>query len=176
MPKHNFHPVVTHTTLTDVPVLDLVHIAASDQGLIAIAFNVSVEVFLRQLATVHQHILPAGGKEILNTRNQFREYLGGSRRQFSLPLDITHLTVFQRVVLEAVVQVPYGETCSYAQIASRMGCPQSARAVGRAIARNPLPIIIPCHRIINSNGSLGGYSCPGGLHTKRSLLDLENAC
>ena len=173
MANNKVHRVVIHSTLSNVPVLDVVHIAASDQGLITIAFNNSLDVFVTQLTKTHKHILSAPQKELSTAGQQLQEYLSGSRRQFSLPLDLTDLTIFQISVLEAVAQVPYGQTSSYARIASSIGNPKSARAVGQVNASNPLPIIFPCHRIINSNGSLGGYSSPGGLQTKRSLLDLE---
>lgn len=101
---------------------------------------------------------------------QLDEYFAGDRKSFSLSL-VPSGTDFQRQVLQALQEIPYGETCSYADIASRIGRPAAVRAVGAANGRNPIPIIIPCHRVIGANGSLTGFG--GGLDTKRFLLDLE---
>jgi len=101
---------------------------------------------------------------------QLNEYFAGTRTEFDLKLAPSG-TPFQRAVLEALQQIPYGETRSYGEIAARVGRPTAVRAVGAANGRNPLPIIIPCHRVIGSNGSLTGFG--GGLPTKRFLLDLE---
>ena len=101
---------------------------------------------------------------------QLREYFAGRRRAFDLRLAPTG-TRFQRAVLEVLQRIPYGETRSYADIAEAIGNPRAVRAVGAANGRNPLPIVIPCHRVIGSNGSLTGFG--GGIETKRFLLDLE---
>lgn len=98
------------------------------------------------------------------------EYFDGTRRAFDLDLAPSG-TAFQREVLDALLTIPYGETRSYADIARQVGRPRAVRAVGAANGRNPLPIVIPCHRVIGSNGSLTGFG--GGLDTKRFLLDLE---
>ncbi|MFO7889348.1 MAG: methylated-DNA--[protein]-cysteine S-methyltransferase [bacterium] len=101
---------------------------------------------------------------------QLREYFKGERKQFSLFLDL-EATEFQKKVLKAVQKVPYGTTRSYKDIAEKIGNPKAARAVGSANRTNPLPIIIPCHRIIGSDGSLTGYG--GGIELKRKLLEFE---
>jgi len=101
---------------------------------------------------------------------QLQEYFAGTRTEFDLKLAPCG-TPFQRAVLDALQQIPYGETCSYGEIAARIGKPTAVRAVGAANGRNPLPIIIPCHRVIGSNGGLTGFG--GGLPAKRFLLDLE---
>lgn len=101
---------------------------------------------------------------------ELREYFDGTRRTFDLDLAPSG-TAFQRAVLDALLTIPYGETRSYADIARQVGRPRAVRAVGAANGRNPLPIVIPCHRVIGSNGSLTGFG--GGLDTKRFLLDLE---
>ncbi len=101
---------------------------------------------------------------------QLRQYFAGARRDFSLPLDL-EVTDFQRRVLKAVAEIPYGETSSYAAIAARIGNPQAARAVGGANHANPVPIVIPCHRVIGADGSLTGFG--GGIDTKARLLALE---
>jgi methylated-DNA-[protein]-cysteine S-methyltransferase len=103
-------------------------------------------------------------------RSQLDQYFAGSRKVFELPL-APNGTSFQRAVWNAIAQVPWGETLTYADLASRAGHPGSARAAGAATGRNPLSIIVPCHRIVGSDGSLTGYA--GGLDRKRKLLALE---
>jgi len=101
---------------------------------------------------------------------QFEEYFNGKRKTFNLPL-IMHGTVFQKKVWKALQNIPYGKTVSYGEIAAKIGNPKACRAVGLANNRNPISIIVPCHRVIGSNGSLTGYG--GGLELKQQLLDLE---
>ena len=103
-------------------------------------------------------------------REQLLEYLAGRRKTFDLTLDIRH-TRFSTKVLQAVAAVQYGQTATYGSIAREIGSPQAARAVGRANATNPLPIVIGCHRIVGSDGSLTGYG--GGIELKKALLRLE---
>lgn len=102
--------------------------------------------------------------------DQLEEYFAGTRKEFELSL-CPHGTPFQLQVLDALLSIPYGETRSYADIARQIGRPQAVRAVGAANGRNPLPIVIPCHRVIGANGSLTGFG--GGIPTKEYLLDLE---
>jgi methylated-DNA-[protein]-cysteine S-methyltransferase len=104
---------------------------------------------------------------------ELEEYVEGQRRSFDLPLDWSSIKPFQRAVLQAASTIPFGETRSYGWIARQIGKPRAARAVGRALGANPIPIILPCHRVINSNGELGGYG--GGLPLKVKLLRLEGA-
>jgi methylated-DNA-[protein]-cysteine S-methyltransferase len=103
-------------------------------------------------------------------RQQLAEYFAGERREFDLPLKLSG-TEFQMSVLRALQQIPYGETTSYSDIAERIGRPKAVRAVGAANGRNPIPIIVPCHRVIGSHGDLTGFG--GGLDTKEALLRLE---
>jgi len=107
-----------------------------------------------------------------NAAGQLRQYFQGKRKQFSLPLDLEG-TDFQKQVLWAVQEVLYGTTQSYKEIAQKIGNPRAVRAVGNANRTNPLPIIIPCHRIIGSDGSMTGYG--GGIDLKRKLLEFEKA-
>jgi methylated-DNA-[protein]-cysteine S-methyltransferase len=102
---------------------------------------------------------------------QLREYFAGERSDFDLPLRPDGGSPFEQRVWQALLEIPYGETASYGEIAARIGHPGKARAVGRANGRNPIAIVCPCHRVIGSDGSLTGYG--GGLATKRALLDLE---
>lgn len=101
---------------------------------------------------------------------QLTQYFDGSLQKFSLPLE-PNGTPFQLSVLEELQKIPYGQTASYGEIASRLGKPQAMRAVGAANGRNPIPVIIPCHRVIGSSGKLTGFG--GGLPTKEALLKLE---
>ncbi len=103
-------------------------------------------------------------------REQLLAYLRGELKAFDLPLD-PRGTPFQRAVWEGLRRIPYGTTCTYGELAARIGTPKAVRAVGQANHRNPLPIFIPCHRVIGKNGALTGYA--GGLELKRSLLELE---
>lgn len=102
---------------------------------------------------------------------QLREYLSGQRRVFQQPLDLPQGTPFQRSVLEVTLAIPYGQTRTYAWIAAQVGRPRAARAVGRVMATNPVPIIIPCHRVVGCAGDLRGYG--GGLAMKERLLAME---
>ena len=114
-----------------------------------------------------------GNNEVLQaTRMQLEEYFAGTRTRFELPL-APHGTAFQKEVWHALADIPYGQTISYAQLALRVGKPTAMRAVGAANGRNPLPIVLPCHRVIGADGSLTGFG--GGLPTKQFLLELEGA-
>ena len=108
-----------------------------------------------------------------NLIQRFRIYFGGHRVTFPDQLDLSEATTFQRQVWEITRLIPYGETRSYAWVAEQIGQPRAVRAVGQALGRNPLPIIIPCHRVITSNGKLGGFG--GGVEMKKRLLSLETA-
>jgi methylated-DNA-[protein]-cysteine S-methyltransferase len=109
-------------------------------------------------------------KPLANARQQLAEYFAGTRKDFDLPLKF-HGTEFQVNVLKALQKIPYGETVSYGEIAKRIGKPKAVRAVGAANGRNPIPIVVPCHRVIGSGGDLTGFG--GGLDTKEALLRLE---
>ena len=121
---------------------------------------------------------PAGDEVVRETgllaeaARQLDEYFQGKRRAFDLPLKLNG-TEFQRAVWNALLEIPYGETRSYHDIAKRLNKPGAARAVGQANHRNPLWIIVPCHRVVQAGGGLGGYG--GGLEVKRKLLELEGA-
>ena len=109
-------------------------------------------------------------KPLENARRQLEEYFAGRRKDFDLTV-ILNGTEFQVAVLKALQQIPYGETVSYGDIARRIGRPKAVRAVGAANGRNPIPIVVPCHRVIGSSGDLTGFG--GGLDTKEALLRLE---
>lgn len=102
---------------------------------------------------------------------QLQAYFAGERRSFDLSTDLTGLTEFQQSVLEATAEVPFGRTITYGELAARIDRPDASRAVGSALGRNPVPIVIPCHRVVRSDGGLGGYTAGTGY--KEQLLELE---
>jgi len=104
---------------------------------------------------------------------QLLEYFNGTRRNFDLPLDWESIRGFQKDVLQLTFSIPFGEVRTYGQLATQLHKPGSARAVGTALARNPLPILIPCHRVVASNGHLTGYLGSKGIATKQWLLERE---
>ncbi|HYM64278.1 MAG TPA: methylated-DNA--[protein]-cysteine S-methyltransferase [Gaiellaceae bacterium] len=106
-------------------------------------------------------------------RRQLDDYFEGRRQTFELEIDLAGVPTFQQEVLRELALVPYAETATYGGLAQRIGRPRAARAVGGALNRNPVPIVLPCHRIVGATGSLVGYA--GGLDRKRALLDLEGA-
>lgn len=112
-------------------------------------------------------------KVLRNTISQLDEYINGQRQVFDIPLDLSTGTPFQQTVWEALLKIPYGKTISYAQLANHIGQPTACRAVANANGKNPISLIIPCHRVIASDGKLGGYT--GGIEIKQTLLDIEQA-
>ncbi|AKC85663.1 methylated-DNA--[protein]-cysteine S-methyltransferase [Pseudoxanthomonas suwonensis] len=155
-----------HYHRIDSPVGPLT-IAASDAGLHAIEFPSNRHPVRRD------RDWREGDHPLLRrAQAQLDEYFAGERRTFDLPL-APQGTPFQREVWFALAAIPYGETASYAQLAARVDRPSATRAVGAANGRNPLPIVLPCHRVIGADGSLTGFG--GGLPTKRFLLELEGA-
>ena len=157
---------MTLYTHMDSPVGPLL-LAADEDGLLLIEFGTP------RHPAVRGNDWREGSNEVLErTRAQLTEYFNGSRRDFDLPLS-PRGTAFQCDVWHALRGIPYGETISYAELASRLGKPSAMRAVGAANGRNPLPIVVPCHRVIGADGSLTGFG--GGLPTKQFLLTLEGA-
>jgi len=149
------------------PVGDL-HVAATGRGLCRISYQ--EDDWEEQLAR-------GFGARVLRSplddvRRELDEYFDGQRRSFDLPLDL-RLGDFPAAVLRELAQVPYGQTDTYGKLAARAGKPKAARAVGTIMNRNPIPIVLPCHRIVGANGALTGYA--GGLEVKRRLLELEGA-
>ncbi len=110
---------------------------------------------------------------LLTAKKEILAYLSGTLRHFSLPIDWSGMTPFQTNVRKACLVIPYGKTITYAELAKRAGFPKAVRAAGGANASNPLPLLIPCHRVIGSDGKLHGYGGPNGIETKTWLLELE---
>ncbi|MEE9166046.1 MAG: methylated-DNA--[protein]-cysteine S-methyltransferase [Candidatus Neomarinimicrobiota bacterium] len=162
-----------HYTFFNSPV-GRISIAKSERGICRIGLpGESEDSFLAW----HRKYFPGenvvkSGPALSDAVEELMRYLAGELRVFSLALDL-RTSLFRQKVLEEVRTIPYGETASYKEIAERMGKPGAARAVGGANAHNPLPIVIPCHRVVAHDGTLGGYG--GGLNLKEHLLQLEGA-
>ena len=149
-------------------------LAASDLGLVAVEWADSQHDFDSYLQRLKRLIQP-NAKKIAPYAKELREYLSGKRSAFTIPIDWSLFRPFQREALQAIFRIPYGETCTYHDIAIEIGRPNASRAVGRANATNPMPLVIPCHRVIGRDGKLHGYGGGEGLKTKEWLLRLEGA-
>lgn len=149
-------------------------IAATPVGLVRVAFACEGhdEVLAVLAARVSPRILRAP-ERLDPVARELEEYFSGARRHFDLPLDLALSSGFRQVVQRDLTRIAYGQTLSYKQVAERVGNPNAVRAVGTACATNPLPIVVPCHRVLRSDGSLGGYLA--GLEVKERLLALEGA-
>ncbi len=143
-------------------------VGVSDRGLAALEFEKGYVEPPRRPGDVWVR----SRKAVESVIAELDEYFGGRRRDFTMPLDLRG-TDFQLRCWRALVEIPYGKTISYAELARRVDCPRGFRAVGMANHDNPVAIIVPCHRVLASNGTLGGYG--GGLDIKRALLELEGA-
>lgn len=141
-------------------------LAASPAGITRVSFRRGRGKTAHQEAVRIGHILQ-------QARGELAEYLAGDRTFFSVPVDLSQVPEFERAALEIASQIPYGEVRSYKWIAEQLGKPDAARAVGGAMAGNPVPLIVPCHRVVKTNGGLGGYSF--GLVQKEVLLKLERS-
>ena len=157
----------------DTPVGSLL-LAATDQGLVRVAYAVEDhDRVLDQLATkVSPRVLRAPGR-LDTAARELDEYFGGRRTSFDLPVDLRLSTGFRREVLAKLATIGYGSTASYTAMAVAAGRPKAVRAAASACATNPLPVIVPCHRVIKSDGTIGRYV--GGEAAKRTLLTLEGA-
>lgn len=150
-----------------------VWVALSEDGLIAVDLENDQKALEKRVRSLGFTTLSFDPRRTAEATRQISEYLQGQRKSFDLPIDWSVLRGFQRQVLELTQQIPYGTVSTYGELARRLGRPGAARAVGRAQATNPMPLVIPCHRVIGSDGGLHGYGAPGGLKTKAWLLDLE---
>jgi methylated-DNA-[protein]-cysteine S-methyltransferase len=148
-------------------------LAASERGVCRISFDPDPEAQLDALARTRGARVLRSPRPLDPLRRELDDYFEGRRRAFDVAVDTTVLPAFQRGVLEELARVPYGEVATYGGLAARIGRPRAARAVGGALNRNPIPIVLPCHRVVGSTGSLVGYA--GGLDRKRALLALEGA-
>jgi len=163
-----------HFGMVDSPVGPL-RVAVSDIGVAEISFSGSEsdDAFRKRVRARGFDLVPvdASGTGMEPVTRQLAEYFGGRRNQFDLPIDFGGITPFTRSVLAATSDVAFGELATYGDIAARIGSPGASRAVGNALGRNPIPVIVPCHRIVRSDSSIGGYT--GGIAIKERLLALE---
>ncbi|MGO1950601.1 MAG: methylated-DNA--[protein]-cysteine S-methyltransferase [Mycobacteriaceae bacterium] len=156
----------------DSPVGPLL-LAATPAGLVRIAFELEgVDAVLEELATkISPRVLEAP-RRLDPVARELDEYFTGTRRDFDLPVDFRLSSGFRRTVQRYLPQIAFGQTETYKQVAEHIDNPKAVRAVGTACATNPIPVVIPCHRVLRSDGGLGGYR--GGLEAKTVLLELEN--
>jgi methylated-DNA-[protein]-cysteine S-methyltransferase len=146
-------------------------VAVSTAGVARLAFGRNDSAFVRQLRQQLHAEVERSSTRLGAILEQLDAYFAGKRRSFAVPIDAQLMTPFQQRVLDAAQKIPAGQSASYGDIARAIGQPKASRAVGQALGHNPIPIIIPCHRVVASDGGLGGYT--GGLAIKRKLLALE---
>lgn len=157
--------------VVDSPVGALL-VVGGERGVLRVAFEVQDHNAV--LADVARRVSPRvlqGGARLDPVLRELDEYFAGTRHRFDVPVDLRLATGFRRDVVAALPDVPYGRTATYAQVAAATGRPRAVRAVGTACARNPVPLLLPCHRVVRSDGTPGQYA--GGAPAKRVLLDLE---
>ncbi|MBA2568096.1 MAG: methylated-DNA--[protein]-cysteine S-methyltransferase [Actinobacteria bacterium] len=158
--------------LADSPVGTL-FVAASGKGLCRISFDPEPEREVERLARSFGVRVLRAKRPLEDARRQLDEYFDEKRTEFELAIDLGPAADFTRAVLNRLAKVPHGQLTTYGALAKSAGRPRAARAVGTVMNRNPIPIVLPCHRVVGSNGSLVGYA--GGLDRKRLLLSLEGA-
>jgi methylated-DNA-[protein]-cysteine S-methyltransferase len=152
--------------------LGVIYLAATPKGLFYVNFGtVDVDALRRLFAGRKEVGFTEGGSLVEKAAREVTQYLDGRLTKFSVPLDLTGWSPFAKKVWRATSRIPFGETRAYAWIADRVGGPNFARAVGGALGSNPVPIVVPCHRVVGARGELGGYT--GGLWIKRWLLEFE---
>ncbi|MBV8083995.1 MAG: methylated-DNA--[protein]-cysteine S-methyltransferase [Chloroflexi bacterium] len=161
---------VTYTTM-DSPIGSLL-LAATDEGVVRIHFEEDDGVLDELARKVSPRVLRSP-RRLDPVRRQLDEYFAGRRRSFSVALDRRLIGSFGERVLARTERIPFGSVAAYNDVAWDIGAPRAARAVGNALGANPIPVVIPCHRVLRTGGSLGGYG--GGLDRKRYLLELEGA-
>jgi methylated-DNA-[protein]-cysteine S-methyltransferase len=158
--------------LLDSPVGSLL-VAATPRGVCRISYDADPDAHAERFARTYGARVLRAPRAVDAVRRELDEYFEGKREAFDVPLDLAGAPDFTRNVLGALARVRFGEVTTYGHLAARVGRPRAARAVGTVMNRNPIPIVLPCHRVVGSTGSLVGYG--GGLERKRLLLDLESA-
>jgi methylated-DNA-[protein]-cysteine S-methyltransferase len=154
----------------DTSLLGKVFVASTERGVCMVDFLKSEKTFLKRLSDKFPGKLIRDDQKNRNVLNQLRKYLKGDLKQFDCKLDLKG-TSFQKKVWTALSRIPYGQTRSYKEVAQAISHPKAFRAVGNSNGQNSIPLIIPCHRVIESNGELGGFG--HGVKVKRQLLDFE---
>lgn len=147
-------------------------VATTDKGVVRISFHSEAEdLVLAELARrVSPRIVRAPGK-VSPVARELDEYFDGRRRKFDVPVDWALVGPYARKILRATAAIPFGEVSTYREVAAKAGNPAASRAAGNALGSNPIPVVVPCHRVLRTNGGLGGYA--GGLEVKELLLRLE---
>jgi len=168
----NEHLLDVAYDLVDTPIGELL-VATTERGLCRIVYDAEPEQETERLARAFGVRVLRSTPPIDPARRQLDEYFSGNRHRFDLAVDLALQADFHRRVLHELARVPYGEVVTYGELAARAARPRAARAVGTVMNRNPLPIVLPCHRVIGANGKLVGYG--GGLERKERLLRLEGA-
>ena len=159
---------------TEETPLGHIWVAAAEIGLVAVQIGGDESTFTQRLASKYGGSEPSQNSRLADIKAQIQAYLQDKRKSFNIDIHWDLMSEFQRKTLRAVYQIPYGETRTYGQIAAEIGIPQAPRAVGRANATNPMPLVIPCHRLVGTDGSLRGYGGGEGIKTKHWLLELES--
>jgi methylated-DNA-[protein]-cysteine S-methyltransferase len=157
---------------TDTPV-GPIWVALSERGLVAVELSDEPEFLIKLLPKLGYQQAVSDRTQTKMALKQIGEYLRGERQEFEIPIDWSGMTPYQERALRATCEIPYGEVKTYGEIANQLGNPKGARAVGRAEATNPMPLVIPCHRVLGADGGLHGYGAGKGLETKAWLLELE---
>ncbi|MCJ7513978.1 MAG: methylated-DNA--[protein]-cysteine S-methyltransferase [Anaerolineales bacterium] len=165
---------VYYDVLPDTPI-GPVYVLVGAGGLAAVEIGGTEAGFVAQLRRKGGGEVIRSGERARQVTAQIEEYFRGEREVFDCPVDLSQVTSFHRQVLLAAARIPRGSVMTYGGLARALGKPRAARAVGRALATNPVPLVIPCHRVIASDGSLGGYSASDGVSTKLRLLRFEGA-
>jgi methylated-DNA-[protein]-cysteine S-methyltransferase len=158
--------------VVDTPLGEL-FVATTPRGLCRIAYDAEPEHHLDRLARSYGARVLRAPRALDEVKRELDDYFEGRRREFDLEFDLRLGGDFQAAVLRELAAVPYGQVTTYGALAARAGRPRAARAVGTVMNRNPVPIVLPCHRVVGANGSLTGYG--GGLDRKQALLKLEGA-
>jgi O-6-methylguanine DNA methyltransferase len=153
--------------------LGTIYLARSVAGICKVDFGVDEDQFMETVDPLAR--TEHDPNRLYAAMKQLDEYFAGQRQHFDIPVDLSEVTDFQRSVLHAAETIPAGNMWTYGEVAKQIGKPQASRAVGQALGRNPIPIIVPCHRVIGSNGQMVGYSGGGGIESKKWLLRLEGA-
>lgn len=161
-----------YDVVTDTPIGALL-LAVTDHGVCRIWFDPQPERELETLARLHGARVLRSTKPVERLRRELDEYFAGKRRHFEIEPDIRTLPAYNQRILQELARVEYGTTTTYGMLAAKSGNPRAARAVGTVMNRNPIPIVLPCHRVVGSTGKLTGYA--GGLDRKERLLRLEGA-
>jgi methylated-DNA-[protein]-cysteine S-methyltransferase len=160
-------------TLVPSPLGELAAVG-SRRGLLCLHFDAErIDELLETLSGAVSPRIVESRTRLHSVERQLDEYFAGRRKRFELPLDWTLTRGFTRKVLRATARIPYGRASTYAEMAAKAGSPRAVRAAGNALGANPIPIVVPCHRVLRTGGGLGGYG--GGLERKQFLLELEGA-